>query len=220
MLTIPTCQGYSCSEIEVEPPVSRNPNHPRADDVVLGDQTPTPVHAGVLGGLLGVKQRLTSPAIEQRIAALAEALKYGEDGLELVVQALKDESGKVRRAALSLLQIQTDSRVKEFSQNYTTSGNRFDTFVAMGRSGRPSDVDRLLQALEDERDTASSKLIDYALGLVGTTQGKARIKHYLFNGTQMQRNYAALYFKRQNDRAVLEEAVKQGCIDRVQAFSK
>jgi hypothetical protein len=36
----------------------------------------------------------------------------------------------------------------------------------------------------------------------------------------VQRNYAALYFKRLKEVDVLAEAVKMGCIDRVQAFSK
>ncbi|BDA69274.1 hypothetical protein CAL7716_034400 [Calothrix sp. PCC 7716] len=43
---------------------------------------------------------------------------------------------------------------------------------------------------------------------------------YLFNSTQAQRNYTALYFKRKGARDILVKAVNKGCIDRVQAFSK
>jgi hypothetical protein len=37
---------------------------------------------------------------------------------------------------------------------------------------------------------------------------------------RIQRNYAALYFKRRGAKNILKEAVKQGCIDKLQAFSK
>jgi WD40 repeat protein len=55
-----------------------NPNQPRPYDAVLGNQNPPPVDAVVLGGLKGVKRRLATESVEQRIAALKEALKYGQ----------------------------------------------------------------------------------------------------------------------------------------------
>ncbi len=86
-------------------------------------------------------------------------------------------------------------------------------------SGRAADVDALMQALQTD-DLASSRLVDYALGLVETKDGRARLRHYLFEGTQQQRNYAALYFKRRNVTYYLEEAVAAGKIDAAQAFSR
>ncbi|MFB2983070.1 hypothetical protein [Microseira sp. BLCC-F43] len=60
-----------------------NPNEPRPFDAVLGGQSRPPVNAAVLGGLAGVKQRLASTSDEVRIAALYEALKYGQAGLDV-----------------------------------------------------------------------------------------------------------------------------------------
>lgn len=79
--------------------MSDNPNQPQEDDAVLGGQTPIPMGSAVLGGIAGVKRRLESAIEEQRIVALSEALKYGEAGLDLVIQALKDESKQVEKAA-------------------------------------------------------------------------------------------------------------------------
>jgi hypothetical protein len=60
-----------------KPPSGEADNHPpqpRIDDAVLGGATPPPV-----GGLEGAKKRLAAAAIEERIAALQEALQYGEE---------------------------------------------------------------------------------------------------------------------------------------------
>src|ERR1051325_41227 len=69
-------------------------------------------------------------------------------------------------------------------------------FIARGRAGNVTDVDYLMHMLESEPRMALTRLVDYALGLVQTTHGKERIRHYLLEGTQTQKNYAALYFKR------------------------
>ena len=199
--------------------MSKNSNRPRVYDAVLGGQEKAPPGAVVLGGLEGVKRRLGNPVVEQKIAALEEALKYGEAGLQLVILALEDKLWKVRQAAYLLLVNKQYSVVQEALQEYQKS-SRYDVFVAMGRTGGVSDVDALMESLENEQNTATTKLVDYTLGLVNTNEAKDRIRHYLFNGTQIQRNYAALYFKRKGAKDILIEAVQQGCIDRVQAFSK
>ncbi|MEG3861914.1 hypothetical protein [Microcoleus sp. herbarium12] len=67
-------------------------HRPREYDAVKGGQNQPPIGAVVLGGIPGVKNRLASIALEARIAALSEALKYGDAGLDLVVAALQDES--------------------------------------------------------------------------------------------------------------------------------
>lgn len=104
--------------------------------------------------------------------------------------------------------------------NQTHYNGRYETFAALGISGRAADVDMLMQALHGQDDMATSRLVDYALGLVETKDGRARLRHYLFEGTQQQRNYAALYFKRRNVTYYLEEAVAAGKIDVAQAFSR
>jgi hypothetical protein len=57
---------------------------------------------------------------------------------------------------------------------------------------------------------------------VQTSHGQERIRHYLFEGTERQREYAALYFKRigGKGRPLLAEAFHQGKIDYAQAFAK
>lgn len=65
-------------------------NQPRKDDAVLGRQSLPSIQSLVLGGIDGVKRRLSSPVIEVRVAALKDALNYGDTGLEVVLQALQD----------------------------------------------------------------------------------------------------------------------------------
>ena len=112
-----------------------NPKQPTAYDVVLGGHTPTPVSGAVLGGLAGVKRRLSrgnsrnSHLIEQRLSALKEALNYGSDGLMLVVAALKDSSWRVQRTAYSLLQGYREPTVTRALQEY----NPYELFQCLYR---------------------------------------------------------------------------------------
>lgn len=98
--------------------------------------------------------------------------------------------------------------------------NRWEEFRRAGLAGSAADVDLLMAALAQTDELATSRLVDYALGLVETPKGRARIRHYLHEGSQQQRNYAALYFKRRNVTYYLEEAVAAGKIDAAQAFSR
>ncbi|MCC3410629.1 MULTISPECIES: formylglycine-generating enzyme family protein [unclassified Microcoleus] len=98
--------------------MSENKNEPREYDAVRGGQNSIPVNAAVLGGIPGVKSRLASPIVEARIAALSEALKYGEAGLDLIIQALHDESMQVKLAAYSLLKYRDDLKIKPPFQDY------------------------------------------------------------------------------------------------------
>ena len=95
-----------------------HPNQPQEYDAVLGGQTPIPAGSAILGGIAGVKRRLASAVEEQRIAALSEALNYGEAGLDLVVQALQDKSRQVKKTAYLLLEERGDQRVKEALEEY------------------------------------------------------------------------------------------------------
>ncbi|MEJ2707392.1 MAG: hypothetical protein P8074_07235 [Anaerolineales bacterium] len=104
--------------------------------------------------------------------------------------------------------------------NNRKHAGRYDNFVNLGTSGSSKDVDTLMSALITRSDIATSKLVDYALSLVNTREGKQRLRYFLFHGLQAQRNFAALYFKRRGDLAILEQAVTQGKIDHQQAYSK
>src|SRR4028118_505690 len=96
-----------------------HPNQPQEYDAVLGGQTPIPEASAILGGIEGIKRRLASAIEEQRIAALSEALKYGEAGLDLVIRALQDESVQVEKTAYLLLRARTEARVKQALREYS-----------------------------------------------------------------------------------------------------
>jgi len=98
--------------------MAENPNQPTSDDAVLGGQNPQPCHAAVLGSLVSVKRRLASGDVAQRIAALPDALKYGQDGLELLIHALNDRSWQVQCAAYSLLQEIVEPALKSSLRAY------------------------------------------------------------------------------------------------------
>jgi hypothetical protein len=80
-----------------------NPQQPGKYDAVLGGNSPSLEGAAVLGGIEGVKMRLKNPDSKVRIAALEQALNYGEQGLDLVIAGLKDEAVEVQDAAYLLL---------------------------------------------------------------------------------------------------------------------
>jgi formylglycine-generating enzyme required for sulfatase activity len=98
--------------------MSENQNEPREYDAVLGGQNSIPINAAVLGGIPGVKSRLASPIVEVRIAALSEALKHEEAGLDLIMQALHDESMQVKFTAYSLLKDRNDLKIKPQFHDY------------------------------------------------------------------------------------------------------
>lgn len=95
-----------------------NQNQPRDYDAVLGGQSPPPVDGVVLGGIEGIKHCLSNPVIEVRIAALSEALKYSDAGLDVLIQALQDKSRLVQRFAYRLLKQRVEPRVKQALQTY------------------------------------------------------------------------------------------------------
>ncbi|MFN7522386.1 MAG: SUMF1/EgtB/PvdO family nonheme iron enzyme [Aphanizomenon sp.] len=89
-----------------------NPQQPREYDAVLGGNSPSLEGAAVLGGIEGVKLRLQNPDVKVRIAALEQALNYGEQGLDLVIAGLKDESWDIQNAAYLIL-TRTETKIKQ-----------------------------------------------------------------------------------------------------------
>lgn len=83
--------------------MAEHSGQPRREDAVLGGQENIPASGIVLGGLDGVKQRLSSPMAAERSATLTEALQHGQRGLYLIVQALQDPADEVRQVAYALL---------------------------------------------------------------------------------------------------------------------
>ncbi|MFM6026944.1 MAG: SUMF1/EgtB/PvdO family nonheme iron enzyme, partial [Dolichospermum sp.] len=61
-----------------------------------------------------------------RIAALEQALNYGEQGLDLVIAGLKDESWDVQYAAFLLLRTRTETKVKKSLIDFNPQGLKLE----------------------------------------------------------------------------------------------
>ncbi len=92
--------------------------------------------------------------------------------------------------------------------------------VTKAKSGREKDIDFIMHHLNGESDFAMTRFVDFALSLVQNDKGIEQIKHYLFNGSPIQRNYASLFFNRLHEWELIKEAYKKGLIDEVQAFAR
>jgi len=72
--------------------------------------------------------------------------------------------------------------------------------------------------LNGDMTFTDSRFIDYALGLVKSSEGVERIKQYLFKGTQIQRNYGTLFFNRRSEKGdwdIVKKAYMMGLIDEI-----
>lgn len=86
--------------------------------------------------------------------------------------------------------------------------------------GTSEDVDYILGHLTADVTFSVTRFVDYALGLVECDAGIERIEYYLFNGTQIQRNYCSLFFNRRGDWPIVKKAYEQGLIDEIQAYAR
>ena len=92
--------------------------------------------------------------------------------------------------------------------------------VARANSGNIEDVDYILNHLTPAVTLSVTKFVDYALSLVVSDVGIERIEYYLFNGTQIQRNYCSLFFNRRGDWPIVKKAYECGLIDEIQAYAR
>lgn len=92
--------------------------NPRESDLILGGQNLSPVDAAILGGLAGIKQRLESESIAERLQALSNAVDYGDNGIDLAIRSLSDNDDKVRRLAKRLLRDRFGEAGKKALKNY------------------------------------------------------------------------------------------------------
>ena len=111
-------------------------NKPKEYDAVLGGQNLIPRDAAVLGGVAGVKSRLSVPCVEVRIAALSDALKYGDAGLDLIIEALRDESMQVKFTAYSLLKYRDDLKIKAQLQEYLSTFELEFDVITVDKDGK------------------------------------------------------------------------------------
>jgi formylglycine-generating enzyme required for sulfatase activity len=99
-----------------------NPQQPREYDAVLGGNSPSLKSAAVLGGIEGVKLRLQNPYSSVRISAIEQVLNYGEQGLDLVIAGLRDESWDIQNAAYLILNSRTEPRIKQILIEFKSEG--------------------------------------------------------------------------------------------------
>lgn len=101
-----------------------NANQPKEYDAVKGGEAPAPSGGMVLGGIEGVKKRWASGVAEQQVAAIKDAVKYGNAGLELVIKALNQPLDEVQKAAYLLLRSRKEAEVRKA----LTSFNQYQFF--------------------------------------------------------------------------------------------
>ncbi len=140
-----------------------HPQQPSEYDAVLGGQSPSLEGAAVLGGIEGVKLRFSNPNIQVRVAVLKQALNYGEQGLDLVIQALNDDSWQVQYAAYSLLVHRTETRVKQVLEQPNKQGLKLQQIevVTVNSYGQVSQRDQCIAKYFTE-DLSNSVTLDMA----------------------------------------------------------
>jgi hypothetical protein len=101
-----------------------------------------------------------------------------------------------------------------------TAKPRFEWIRQLCHRGRIQDIDTVVALLDQDLDIPTTKAIDFYLGQVATPGGVRRLEYYLFNGSQIQRNYCTLFFARRNDWRLVNKAYDMGLIDWIQAYSR
>lgn len=93
-------------------------------------------------------------------------------------------------------------------------------YIELAQEGTRASVDEIMAHLNMGMSIAESKIIDFALGNVDSEEGRQAMEHYLFHGTQIQRNYCTLYFIRREEYRLVRQAYELGLIDYLQAFTR
>lgn len=105
-------------------------------------------------------------------------------------------------------------------ENMTQKQSKLQHYIELAKEGTKASISELMKHLNKDMTLAESKFIDFALGQIESAEGFEVMKDYLFHGTQIQRNYSALYFGRRGEYLIVREAYDRGCIDAKQAFSR
>jgi hypothetical protein len=93
-------------------------------------------------------------------------------------------------------------------------------YITLAKKGTKISINEIMGHLNKNMTLAESKFIDFALGHVESDEGIKIMEYYLFHGTQIQRNYCALYFCRRGEYPIVRKAYDEGLIDAKQAFSR
>lgn len=93
-------------------------------------------------------------------------------------------------------------------------------YVALAKAGTKESIREIMRHVNADMSIGESKIIDFSLGQVCSREGVGVMEYYLFHGTQIQRNYCALYFGRRGEYLIIRKAYVEGLIDAKQAFSR
>lgn len=93
-------------------------------------------------------------------------------------------------------------------------------YLALAKNASSNDVDLIMNELNARTNFQTTRFIDFVLSRVCTEEGLQRIEFYLFNGTQIQRNYCTLFYNRKEEWKPVKKAFDMGLIDEIQAFSR
>jgi hypothetical protein len=86
-------------------------SNPQPTDAILGNNTPAPLSSGILGGIDGIRQKLTSSELPIRLEALDQAWGMGDKGKACLEEMLDDRSKVIRRRARWLLRQSTGTTI-------------------------------------------------------------------------------------------------------------
>lgn len=93
--------------------MSENNQNPSEYDAVLGGNNPPPVDGVVLGGIEGLKRRLETGNTQQRVNSLSDVVKYGDAGVDLLIDALEDSEIHVRAKSFEILNNQNSEKAQQ-----------------------------------------------------------------------------------------------------------
>ena len=93
-------------------------------------------------------------------------------------------------------------------------------YINLANEGTKETIGEIMGHLNIGMTLPESKFIDIALVHIESGEGLRTMEHYLFHGTQTQRNYCTLYFARRGEYLIIRKAYDEGLIDAKQAFSR
>lgn len=137
-----------------------NFDEPKPYDTVRGGQFSPPVGGLVLGGLAGVKHRLSSSVSEHRIAALKETLNYGDAGLKIAIAICQNETGQMQQAASDLLRKRLSAIAKERLLAFVSSNSETESDKGVKKLGKSvGAIDDKNAAKNNDRHLSEAQLI-------------------------------------------------------------
>ncbi|MFQ3680267.1 MAG: GUN4 domain-containing protein [Pseudanabaenaceae cyanobacterium] len=116
--------------------MSEPPKIPQPYDAVRSETSHPGSGSLVLGGWAALQKPLRSPVPSQRVAALQQALRYGERGLDALIRALRDDDPTVRQTAIELLRQSDRPRAKQALALFPPSGMVYATLQTLLQQGR------------------------------------------------------------------------------------